>query len=313
MKNYIVGVDIGGTSIKFGLFKKDARLIKKWEYPTNAIDQGKQIIGDIADQIITTLSELNITNDEILGIGFGVPGPVGQDNVIKKCVNLGWENLNLHNEMQQYINTLIRVGNDANVAALGEQSFGAGVGFKNIIMVTLGTGVGGGVVQEGRIVEGKNGSAGEIGHLKVVYQGGEKCNCGKNGCLEKYASASGITTLAKKYSSQEKSIDKVEINDAKSVFDFARQGSTSCQKAINEAANYLGIGLSHISGILDPDVFIIGGGLAQAGDEFLDLIRSKYQSYASFSTDKTDIKSAMLGNDAGIYGAAKLIIQMKEN
>jgi len=198
MKKYSVGVDIGGTTVKIGIFKSEGELLKKWEIPTDKNENGTHILGDIAESIEKVLKEENISKDDVHGIGMGVPGPVKADGTVVKCVNLGWGIFNVEQALESIIGLKVKAANDANIAALGESWQGGGKGYDSMVMVTLGTGVGGGVIIDGKILAGINGAAGEIGHIKVSDEETEECGCGKKGCLEQYASATGVVRCAKK-------------------------------------------------------------------------------------------------------------------
>ena len=197
MAKYCFGVDIGGTTVKIGLFSEKEELLDKWEIVTRKDEGGSLILSDIAQSLSDKMEEKGITKDDIVGIGLGVPGPITADGTVLKCVNLGWGVFNVANEVSSLTGIEnVKVGNDANVAALGEMWKGGGKGHKNMVMMTLGTGVGGGIIINGKILAGSNGAAGEIGHLTVNYDEEETCGCGKKGCLEQFASATGIVKEA---------------------------------------------------------------------------------------------------------------------
>ena len=281
MKKYAFGVDIGGTTIKIGLFETSGNLIEKWEIPTRTQENGTYILNDIAEAIAAKLAEKNISEKEIEGIGVGVPGPVGDDGTVYKCVNLGWSVFNVAIELERKTGFKVKVGNDANVAALGEMWQGGGKGYKNLVMVTLGTGVGGGVIINEKIIPGSDGAAGEIGHLRVKERETETCGCGNHGCLEQYASATGIARVTKKY---------LEEHD-------------------DETAKILAKGLSLVACVVNPQVFVIGGGMSKAGDFLIEQVQKYYQEYAFHACKNTFFKLADLGNDAGIYGCVRMIIK----
>ena len=200
MSKYCFGVDIGGTTIKMGLFTEDCQLMDKWEIPTDKSDKGNNILIDVAKAIDDKLNERNIKKEDVLGVGIGVPGPVNKDNVVLKCVNLGWGIFKVGGEVTKLTGiTNVKVGNDANVAALGEASMAGEKGYSDMVMLTLGPGVGGGVILNGKILAGTNGAAGELGHIQVKIDEEDCCGCGKKGCLEQYASATGIVKEAKRY------------------------------------------------------------------------------------------------------------------
>ena len=195
---YCFGVDIGGTTVKLGLFKFDGEVIEKWEIKTRTENEGKNILPDVAATIQECMAQHGLTKEEVLGIGVGIPAPVMESGIVKATANLGWGYKEVRHELEELLEIEVKVGNDANVAALGEMWKGGGLGHRNMIMVTLGTGVGGGVITNGHIMIGGHGAGGEIGHICVNYEEKEACGCGKTGCLEQYASATGIARLARK-------------------------------------------------------------------------------------------------------------------
>ena len=237
MKKYGFGVDIGGTTIKMSLFEMTGHMVDKWEIPTNTSDHGSSILDDVAAVIEGRLVSDGISKEDVEGIGIGVPGPVVEDSVVVCCVNLGWGRVDVAKELSEKTGLKVRVGNDANVAALGEMWQGGGKGYKNVIMITLGTGVGGGIIIDGKIINGSNGAGGEIGHVFVDEAEEEKCGCGKCGCLEQYASATGIVRLAKRAlaaDGRDSALRSVENLSAKAVADaggFGKNGQDSWDSA----------------------------------------------------------------------------------
>lgn len=312
MKKYAFGVDIGGTTVKLGLFETDGNLLEMWEIPTRTVSGGKFILGDISEAAYEKLSERGISHLDVEGIGMGVPGPVGQDGTVFKCVNLGWDVFNVERELGELTGMRVKAGNDANVAALGEMWQGGGKGCSNIVMITLGTGVGGGVIIDGHILAGYNGAAGEIGHLPMTDDETVCCGCGKKGCLEQYASATGIVRMTKKYLDAHKDIDSslrsIETFSAKDIFDAAKAKDEAAVVMVSELGRMLGKGLAQIACVVNPEAFVIGGGVAKAGDILLDAIREHYVEYAFHASRDTEFRLASLGNEAGIYGGVKLII-----
>lgn len=312
MKKYAFGVDIGGTTVKLGLFETDGNLLEMWEIPTRTVSGGKFILGDISEAAYEKLSERGISHLDVEGIGMGVPGPVGQDGTVFKCVNLGWDVFNVERELGELTGMRVKAGNDANVAALGEMWQGGGKGCSNIVMITLGTGVGGGVIIDGHILAGYNGAAGEIGHLPMTDGETECCGCGKKGCLEQYASATGIVRMTKKYLDAHKDTDSslrsIETFSAKDIFDAAKAKDEAAVVMVSELGRMLGKGLAQIACVVNPEAFVIGGGVAKAGDILLDAIREHYVEYAFHASRDTEFRLASLGNEAGIYGGVKLII-----
>lgn len=313
MKKYSLGIDIGGTTVKLGLFNVKGELLHKWEIETRTIDNGKYILSDIAESIKTILKEKDISIDELLGAGVGVPGPVKDDGTVLGCVNLGWPVFNVSKALEELLNIPIKVANDANIAALGEMYKGGGKGYNNMIMVTLGTGVGGGVIINNKVIAGHAGAGGEIGHINVNPHEKTSCNCGRKGCLEQYASATGIVKLAKGILEIEKNdseLRNIENITAKDVFDLAKTNDEIALKVIEKFSSILGRALSNIACICNPEVFVIGGGVSKAGDILLDNIKKYYLKNAFHATVNTEFKLATLGNDAGIFGGAKLAIEV---
>lgn len=313
MKKYAIGIDIGGTTVKLGLFSNEGELLHKWEIETRTIDNGKYILSDITESINTILNERNILKDEVLGAGVGVPGPVKSDGTVLGCVNLGWPVFNVSTVLGELLNIPVKVANDANIAALGEMYKGGGIGCKNMIMVTLGTGVGGGVIIDGNVVDGFSGAGGEIGHINVNPHEKENCNCGKKGCLEQYASATGIVKLAEDILQKENSDSKlrnIESITAKDVFDLAKEEDELSLRVVEKFSYILGRTLANIACICNPETFVIGGGVSKAGDILLDNLKRSYLENAFYATTTTEFKLATLGNDAGIFGGAKLAIEI---
>ena len=313
MKKYLVGIDIGGTTVKLGLFDLNGELLDKWEIETRKTEKGRYILSDIAKSIEGILNERKIKKEEVLGVGVGVPGPVKEDGTVLGCVNLGWPVFNVSTELEMILGLPVKVANDANIAALGEMFKGGSKGYKNMIMVTLGTGVGGGVIINGKVLAGNNGAGGEIGHISVNPHEKISCNCGKKGCLEQYASATGIVKLAKdaleKENCESKLRDIKEIT-AKDIFDFAKENEQLSLEVVDKFASILGRALANISCICDPEVFVIGGGVSKAGDILIDKVKQYYRENAFHATVDTKFKVAKLGNDAGIFGGAKLALEI---
>lgn len=311
MEKLCFGVDIGGTSVKLGLFTDKGTLLDKWEIPTRKEDNGSHILEDVAKSVEEKIAADNLDRNNIIGIGIGVPGPVTEDGTVINCVNLGWGIFNVAEETKRLTGFNAKVGNDANVAALGEMWQGGGRGYKNLIMVTLGTGVGGGVILNGEILTGSNGAAGEIGHIMVNPHEPDKCNCGKAGCLEQFASATGIVKEAKRLlekSTKPSKLRDVEHLSAKVIFDCAKEGDELSLELVDQLCRYLAMAMSHIAHVVDPQAFVIGGGVSKAGTMLTDLTKKYYENNVLFALKNKDFKLAELGNDAGIYGSAKLII-----
>ena len=312
MHPYAFGVDVGGTTVKLGLFSRDGVLLEKWEIPTRTQNNGEHVLPDIVASIRSKLSEKNIAPQNVEGIGIGVPGPVSADFTVNKCVNLGWGVFNLKEKMNQLLPEISNVaaGNDANVATLGELWQGGGKGYQSAVMFTLGTGVGGGVVVDGKIVAGANGGAGEVGHMTVEPGETVPCACGKYGCLEQYASANGIVRMGKVMLSQcdkPSALRDLERFTAKDICDLARNGEEMAMDIVEHFGEYMGRAMSYVACTTDPDVFIVGGGMSRAGSIITDVMLKYYRKYAFHVSTGTSIALAELGNDAGIYGCAKMI------
>ena len=312
MANYIYGIDLGGTTVKMGLFDGEGTMLDKWEIVTRKENEGKQILPDIAASIQQKNKEKSIAASEILGIGMGVPGPVNEEGVVLKCANLGWGIFSVAEELQKLTGiSRIKVGNDANVAALGEQWKGGGRGFDSIVMVTLGTGVGGGIVLNSKILTGSNGAAGEIGHMTVNLHENKVCGCGKRGCLEQYSSATAIMRDARERvaNSDTPSLlrDYPEIT-GREIFDAYQAGDDMAEDVVNTFAEYLGLGLSHVAQVVDPDAFVLGGGVSKNGPVVVDVVREKYEKNVMFALKDKEFRLAELGNDAGMYGAVRMVL-----
>lgn len=313
MKKYAFGVDIGGTTVKMGLFETMGTLLDTWEIPTRTQENGRYILPDIADAIEAKMEEKNISRLDIEGIGMGVPGPVSPDGTVLKCVNLGWGVFNVEEELNRLTGFKVKAGNDANVAALGEMWQGGGKGYKNLVMVTLGTGVGGGVIIDEKILPGAVGAAGEIGHIPMRDDETETCGCSKKGCLEQYASATGIVRLTRRYLDAHKDEDvQTMLKDdytAKDIFDAAKLGDKVALAMVDEVGLMLGKALASIACVVNPEAFVIGGGMAKAGEILLNVIRKYYTEYAFHAARDTVFKEAELSNNAGIYGGVRLVLE----
>ncbi|MBO4591254.1 MAG: ROK family glucokinase [Eubacterium sp.] len=310
MSKYVFGVDIGGTTVKLGIFSVEGELLDKWEITTRTENGGENILSDIAAALKDKQASMGISNDDVLGVGMGVPGPVKEDGTVVKCVNLGWGIFNAADELGKLIGLPVKVGNDANMAALGEYWQGGGKGYKNVIMVTLGTGVGGGIILNGNMLAGVNGAGGEIGHMTINVDETDECNCGKKGCLEQYASATGIVRLANKAlknSDKPSKLREVEVT-AKEIFDAAKAGDELANELVEEFGMRLGLALANVSCVVDPEVFVIGGGVSRAGQIILDVTKKYYQKYAFHACRDAEFALAKLGNDAGIFGGAAAVI-----
>lgn len=308
-----IGVDVGGTTVKLGLFEVTGELLKKWEIPTNKEEQGKYIVSDIAESVRQVLDQENIPLTDVEGAGMGVPGPVMPDGYVEVCVNLGWKDKYPARELSDALKGLpVKCGNDANVAALGEMWQGGGKGYTDIVMVTLGTGVGGGVIIDEKIITGKHGLGGEIGHIHVRDEETEHCNCGGVGCLEQVASATGIAREARRRMAACETPSLMrnagEQVTAKDVLDAAKEGDALALEVMEVVGHYLGVALASLALTVDPQMFVIGGGVSKAGQYLIEVINRHYARYMPISENRGTIGLAKLGNDAGIYGAARLVL-----
>ena len=311
MANYVFGVDIGGTTVKIGLFSMEGELLDKWEITTRTDDGGAYILGDIADSVKAKMEERGISKEDVLGVGMGVPGPVRDDGTVIKCVNLGWGVFNAAEELSQLLGVKVKVGNDANMAALGEMWQGGGKGHENIVMITLGTGVGGGIILGGKMLAGVNGAGGEIGHMTMDLSETDVCNCGKRGCLEQYASATGIVRMANKAlndSDRPSKLREVQYISAKEIFDAAKTGDDLAMELVDELGKKLGLAMAQVAAVVDPEVFVIGGGVSRAGQIIIDATEKYFKQYAFHACRNTTFELAVLGNDAGMYGGARAVL-----
>ncbi len=314
MSKYVFGVDIGGTTVKLGLLSTEGEVLDKWEIPTRTENNGEKILPDIADSIKAKMAQKSIAMEETVGIGLCAPGPVDEEGNINKAVNLGWGVMNIKNIMEELTSLPVEAGNDANVAALGEMWKGGGMGCKHVVMVTLGTGVGGGVIVNGKILTGSVGAGGEIGHIHIQDDEPEACGCGNHGCLEQYASATGLVRLANRRLAKDakaSSLREGEIS-AKTVFDAVKAGDAVAIEIAEEFGKYLGKGLAAVAAVCNPELFVIGGGVSKAGEVLLSYIEKNYTPNVFHGCRNAKFALATLGNDAGIFGAAKLVIDEVE-
>ena len=312
MGKYFYGVEIGGTTVKMGLFDGNGDMLEKWEIVTRKDNNGSEILPDVAKSIKEKNEEKGISAEDILGIGIGVPGPITEDGRVLKCANLGWGVFSVADEVSKLTGVeKVKVGNDANVAALGEQWRGGGRGFDNIVMVTLGTGVGGGIIQSGKILTGTNGAAGEIGHIKVNPLETRTCGCGCKGCLEQYASATGIMRRAKELleeTDKDSYMRQFENVTGKEIFDAYKEGDELGTQVVDEFAKYLGMGLANVASVIDSDAFVIGGGVSKNGPVVIDVVKEEYEKNVLFALKGKEFRIAELGNDAGMYGAVRMVL-----
>jgi glucokinase len=307
---YGFGIDLGGTTVKLAFLDENGTMRDKWEIPTRTEEKGKYILPDIAASIKEYMAKENLTNDQIIGIGMGVPGPISEAGIVNKCVNLGWEMVDLHGELSVLTGLPVKGGNDANVAALGECWKGGGQGATDLIMATLGTGVGGGIIVGGRVIGGFHGAGGEIGHLCINPEETEACGCGKRGCVEQYCSATGVVRMAKRYlaAHDTPSVLREKAFECKDVFAAAGEGDEAALAILEQVFELMGQFLANISCVTDPEVIVLGGGVSKAGQILVDGVTKYFHKYAFHACRSTRITLATLGNDAGAYGAFKLAL-----
>lgn len=310
MSNFCFGVDLGGTTVKLGLFTDKGEVIDKWEIPTRKENNGDLILPDIADAIKGKMEEKQIDASNVVGVGIGVPGPVDEDGLVHRTVNIGWGYVNVVEVLSKLTGFKVKAANDASAAALGEIWKGGGMGYKNAVLLTLGTGVGGGVIVNGKVLAGETGAGGEVGHIHVEDNESLICTCGNYGCLEQYASATGITRLANRRLAKDDmpSVLRTGEVNAKTVFDAVKAGDALAIEVATQFGEYLGKCMAGVAGVTNPAVFIIGGGVSKAGEILFDFVREPFKKYAFHACQGAEFVLAKLGNDAGIYGAAKLIL-----
>lgn len=309
--NYVFGIDIGGTTCKAGLFLERGELLDKWEFPTDTNNKGSQILPNVALQIQDKLKEHEIKKTDMVSIGIGVPGPVTPDGIVNGCVNLGWGKKDVSQELSELTGYDVQVGNDANVAALGELLAGTGKGKKSLILITLGTGVGGGIICDGKILKGAHGAAGEIGHMQVNPLEEQFCGCGRKGCLEQYVSATGIVRMARQMLGDNTTIPtrliQADLN-TKLIFEEAEQNDQMALSILEQVGSILGMAIANLTVIFDPEIVVIGGGVSHAGQFLLDMVTKHFSLHAFYACEDTPISLAKLGNDAGIYGCYGMMV-----
>ena len=308
---YGFGVDLGGTTVKIAFFDQTGTMLDKWEIPTVTANNGSQILPDIAASVLNYLEDKKISKEQIIGIGIGVPGPVDDAGVVNRCGNLGWGVFNVHTALGELTGFPIKAGNDANVAALGEAWKGGAVGCDNMVLATFGTGVGGGIVVNGKPVNGVHGAAGEIGHVVVERDEKEPCTCGKYGCVEMYCSATGVVRLAKRRMAQDQRhsvLREIDNLTCKDVFDAGNRGDALALDVLEQVYTYMGQFLAAVCCVTDPEVVVLGGGVSKAGQPLLEGAKRYFDKYIFHASASIRFALATLGNDAGAYGAFKLIL-----
>ena len=310
---YGFGVDLGGTTVKIAYFEETGKMLYNWEIPTVKDNDGAQILPDIAAAIKGYIAREGIEAADLIGIGIGVPGPVSPEGVVNKCVNLGWGVFNIEKALSDLTGLPVKAGNDANVAALGESWLGGGKGCKNVVMATLGTGVGGGIICDGRVIYGAHGAGGEIGHMVINREETEACGCGKQGCVEQYCSATGVVRLAKKVlagSGEPSVLRQIPELTCKDVFDAGNAGDALALEALDQVYRYMGEFLANICNVVNPEVIVLGGGVSKAGQPLLEGARKYFDRYVFHAAKDVKFTLAVLGNDAGACGAFKLVLDM---
>lgn len=304
---YVFGADIGDTTVKLGLFQADGALLEKWEIPTVIEDAGEAVLRDVSAAVEGCMARRGISRADVLGIGAGIPGPVTADGTVNRCVNLGWGVFNVSEALARISGFPVESANDANVAALGEYWMGGGKGCKDMLFVTLGTGVGGAVIADGHLVAGAHGAGGELGHMVINRDEPETCACGRRGCVQQYVSATGVVRVAKQYLAahpeQPSAMRGAEKLTAKIVFD-----SAAAQAALETVYDAFGFFLAAGCTVSDPEAVVIGGGVSRAGAPLLEGARAGFLKYAFYPNRGIRFALAALGNDAGIYGCCKLIL-----
>ncbi len=293
----IMGVDVGGTDIKVGKFI-DGKLVEKRKIPTNRADNGVYILNEIFN-LVDQMS----SNDEMIGLGIGIPGPV-VNGVVLGAQNLRWKRMDVKQIiLNRYPNIVCTVLNDANAATLGEMVFGGGQAYNDFVFITIGTGIGGGIIINRKLVEGSTGSCGEVGHLRVEVGNKRKCTCGLYDCVEQYASATGIvkTAIELRVGRQTK-LQDLRVITSKDVFDLAKQGDDVANEVVDHMVEKFSTALSQIANTINPQAFVIGGGVSHAGNFLIERLADRFRQLAFFSVRDVVFELAKLGNDAGIYG-----------
>ncbi|WP_421365203.1 ROK family glucokinase [Streptococcus suis] len=319
MSKKIIGIDLGGTSVKLAILTTEGEIQEKWSIKTNILEDGSHIVPDIIDSIKHRFETHGLTKDDFLGVGMGSPGVVDSEaGTVIGAYNLNWKTLQLVKEQfESALGLPFFIDNDANVAALGEQWVGAGNNNPNVVFMTLGTGVGGGVIAAGNLIRGVKGAGGELGHITVDFDDPFACTCGKKGCLETVASATGIVNLSRRYADQyagdaklKQMIDDGQDVTAKDVFDLAKEGDDLALIVYRHFSEYLGIACANIAAVLNPAYIVLGGGVSAAGEFLLDGVRKVFaeNSFPQIK-ESTQIVLATRGNDAGVLGAASLVLK----
>ena len=312
-KKYCIGIDLGGTFIKVGLLDANRRLVGTLQLPTPSAGGGRAVV----DQIVTGARQImdseNISPDSVSGVGIGAPGPLDHTGgIVIAMPNVpGMDGLRLRDLVSQGLSLPAVLENDANAAAFGEYICGAGSGAGDMVLLTLGTGVGSGIILDGKVLHGSHGIGGEIGHM-IIEPGGEQCGCGQHGCLERYCSATYIARLARRLIEQEGResslrplLERKGVIDAKDIQEACKSGDELAEYVWDNCAYYLSLGCVNICRVLDPDEIVLGGGMAKAGEDLMKPLMKHFRRlHWSLTEPKTKIVFATLGNDAGVIGAA---------
>ncbi|MBM6614222.1 ROK family glucokinase [Desemzia sp. RIT804] len=316
MSKKIIGIDLGGTTVKFAILTEEGEIQQKWSIETDISEEGTKIVPSIIDSINKHMNMYGMTSEDFVGIGMGSPGTVDAINgTVIGAYNLNWKTLQpLREQIEAGTHIPFFIDNDANVAALGEAWRGAGESDPNVVFLTLGTGVGGGIIVGEKLVHGSIGAAGEVGHI-TVEPDGYQCTCGKTGCLETVASATGVVHLARDlsdvFAGESKLkyiIDDGQLITAKDVFDLAKEKDPLAVMVVDKVAYYLGLASSHLANILNPSTIVLGGGVSKAGEILTETIQPYFEKYTFPTIRKsTKIRLAILGNDAGVIGASSLV------
>ncbi len=319
MSKKIIGIDLGGTSVKLAILTTAGDIQEKWSIKTNILDEGSHIVPDIIESIKHRFETHGLTKDDFLGIGMGSPGVIDPEaGTVIGAYNLNWKTLQLvKQQFEAELGLPFFIDNDANVAALGEQWVGAGENNPDVVFMTLGTGVGGGVIAAGNLVRGVKGAGGELGHITVDFEAPFACTCGKKGCLETVASATGIVNLTRRYAEEyagdaklKQMIDDGQEVTAKDVFDLAKEGDDLALIVYRHFSDYLGVACANIAAVLNPAYIVLGGGVSAAGEFLLEGVRKVFaeNSFPQIK-ESTQLVLATLGNDAGVLGAASLVLK----
>ena len=319
MSKKIIGIDLGGTSVKLAILTTAGDIQEKWSIKTNILDEGSHIVPDIIESIKHRFETHGLSKEDFLGIGMGSPGVVDSTaGTVIGAYNLNWKTLQLvKQQFEAELGLPFFIDNDANVAALGEQWVGAGENNPDVVFMTLGTGVGGGVIAAGNLIRGVKGAGGELGHITVDFEAPFACTCGKKGCLETVASATGIVNLTRRYAEEyagdaklKQMIDDGQEVTAKDVFDLAKEGDDLALIVYRHFSNYLGVACANIAAVLNPAYIVLGGGVSAAGEFLLEGVRKVFaeNSFPQIK-ESTQLVLATLGNDAGVLGAASLVLK----